>query len=171
MLGVIRIQLQRAIPIFSLLLSNSWPWEGNLSSSSLQPPLSWAGARVLTPPSLWRVKSKSISHIYPDLTIACYKVVPRRYVEIWGWADSEGPPGGILSPEGQYYWLQPRHQVRDLSKLRRSNLLSRLRSSRGFMHLRISKVDEGENRWYKLGEFDKKFVSIVQMVHHYTINR
>jgi len=46
-----------------------------------------------------------------------------------------------------------------------------IKSSRGFMHLRISKVDEGENRWYKLGEFDKKFVSIVQMVHHYTINR
>lgn len=39
------------------------------------------------------------------------------------------------------------------------------------MHLRISKVDEGENRWYKLGEFDKKFVNIVQMVHHYSINR
>ena len=51
------------------------------------------------------------------------------------------------------------------------NFLNLLRSSRGFMHLRISKVDEGENRWYKLGEFDKKFVNIVQMVHHYSINR
>ena len=39
------------------------------------------------------------------------------------------------------------------------------------MHLRISKVDVGENRTYKLGEFDKKFVNIVQMVHHYSINR
>ena len=39
------------------------------------------------------------------------------------------------------------------------------------MHLRISKVDLGENRTYKLGEFDKKFVNIVQMVHHYSINR
>ena len=39
------------------------------------------------------------------------------------------------------------------------------------MHLRISKVDVGENRSYKLGEFDKKFVNIVQMVHHYSINR
>ena len=46
-----------------------------------------------------------------------------------------------------------------------------IKSSRGFMHLRISKVDVGENRTYKLGEFDKKFVNIVQMVHHYSINR
>ena len=46
-----------------------------------------------------------------------------------------------------------------------------IKSARGFMHLRISKVDVGENRTYKLGEFDKKFVNIVQMVHHYSINR
>ena len=45
------------------------------------------------------------------------------------------------------------------------------RSSRGFMHLRISRVDDGENTSFKLGDFDKKFSSIVGMVHHYTINR
>jgi len=46
-----------------------------------------------------------------------------------------------------------------------------IKSSRGFMHLRISRVDDGENTSFRLGEFDKKFSSIVGMVHHYTINR
>ena len=45
------------------------------------------------------------------------------------------------------------------------------RSARGFMHLRVSRVDAGENTSYRLGEFDKTFSSIVGMVHHYTINR
>ena len=39
------------------------------------------------------------------------------------------------------------------------------------MHLRISRLDDGENTSFKLGDFDKKFSSIVGMVHHYTINR
>ena len=39
------------------------------------------------------------------------------------------------------------------------------------MHLRVSRVDAGENTSYRLGEFDKTFSSIVGMVHHYTINR
>lgn len=46
-----------------------------------------------------------------------------------------------------------------------------IKSSRGFMHLRIFKNDDGENTYYRLGEFDKKFSSIVQMVRHYSINR
>ena len=39
------------------------------------------------------------------------------------------------------------------------------------MHLRIFKDDDGENTFYRLGEFDRKFSSIVQMVRHYSINR
>jgi len=46
-----------------------------------------------------------------------------------------------------------------------------IKSSRGFMHLRILRVDDDENISFKLGDFDKKFSSIVDMVHHYTINR
>jgi len=46
-----------------------------------------------------------------------------------------------------------------------------IKSSRGFMHLRILRVDDDENTSFKLGDFDKKFSSIVGMVHHYTINR
>lgn len=46
-----------------------------------------------------------------------------------------------------------------------------IKSSRGFMHLRIFKDDDGENTYYRLGEFDRKFSSIVHMVRHYSINR
>ena len=45
------------------------------------------------------------------------------------------------------------------------------RSSRGFMHLRIFRDDAGENAFYRLGEFDRKFSSVVHMVRHYSINR
>merc|ERR1719150_3062342 len=44
-----------------------------------------------------------------------------------------------------------------------------LKSSRGFMHLRIQREACGTS--YRLAEFDKKFSSVVAMVHHYSINR
>jgi len=46
-----------------------------------------------------------------------------------------------------------------------------IKSSRGFMHLRIFKDDDGENTFFRLGEFDRKFSSMVHMVRHYSINR
>jgi len=46
-----------------------------------------------------------------------------------------------------------------------------IKSSRGFMHLRIRKEEEEENISFRLGEFDKKFSSVVDMVRHYSINR
>jgi hypothetical protein len=46
-----------------------------------------------------------------------------------------------------------------------------IKSSRGFMHLRIFRDEDGENTFYRLGEFDRKFSSIVHMVRHYSINR
>jgi len=47
-----------------------------------------------------------------------------------------------------------------------------IKSSRGFMHLRIQKEVRGDNSVsYKLGEFDRRFVSVVEMVRHYSINR
>jgi hypothetical protein len=44
-----------------------------------------------------------------------------------------------------------------------------IKSSRGFMHLRIQREPCGSN--YRLAEFDKKFPSVVAIVHHYSINR
>jgi len=44
-----------------------------------------------------------------------------------------------------------------------------IKSSRGFMHLRIQREHCGSS--YRLAEFDKKFPSVVAMVHHYSINR
>jgi len=44
-----------------------------------------------------------------------------------------------------------------------------IKSSRGFMHLRIQRESCGSN--YRLAEFDKKFPSVVSIVHHYSINR
>jgi len=47
-----------------------------------------------------------------------------------------------------------------------------IKSSRGFMHLRILRVEESPGKiLYQLGDFEKKFNSIVSMVHHFTINR
>ena len=107
------------------------------------------------------------------------------------------PPAGqprhqdSLGGRSKQDWVQPRHKVSvsqfygrlsnfiglcptyrlSLNSSKFSDNIDIFRSSRGFMHLRISRVDDGENASFKLGDFDKKFSSIVGMVHHYTINR
>ena len=117
-----------------------------------------------------------------------------------GGAGAQEPLRGQLPPPGQpgdsqdslggrpqQDRVQPRHQVSSskcaifiglyltyhlsLNSSKFYDDIDIFRSSRGFMHLRISRVDDGENTSFKLGDFDKKFSSIVGMVHHYTINR
>ena len=75
------------------------------------------------------------------------------------------------APDNFIFWiLCPTYRL-SLNSSKFYDIIDIFRSSRGFMHLRISRVDDGENTSFKLGDFDKKFSSIVGMVHHYTINR
>ena len=85
------------------------------------------------------------------------------------------PAGFTWMPKcPSYYWISLHFRFMNsfwtiLIVLIKCSTISR--SARGFMHLRVSRVDAGENTSYRLGEFDKTFSSIVGMVHHYTINR
>lgn len=44
-----------------------------------------------------------------------------------------------------------------------------VRSSKGFMHMRIQR-DPASDRFI-LGQFSKPFASVPEMIHHYTLNR
>ncbi|KAF4526551.1 hypothetical protein B566_EDAN009122 [Ephemera danica] len=66
-----------------------------------------------------------------------------------------------LQKEGSYL-------VRNSESSRHDYSLS-LKSARGFMHMRIQQ--DPKTGHYILGQFSKPFVSIPEMVHHYSINR
>ena len=116
---IIRIQLQRATVISSLLVGATCPSGVSPDYFSRHLPSSSAGARVWTPVFPWRTRSKSAEYrlIVSFLTFVIYKMVPRGHVQSWGRADSEGSPRGQLPTESQHARLQSRHKVSQILSL------------------------------------------------------
>ena len=50
-----------------------------------------------------------------------------------------------------------------------SPLLSLHRSSKGYMHMKIRR--DPQSRDFQLSDFERRFMTVPQMVHHYTRNR
>ena len=53
---------------------------------------------------------------------------------------------------------------------RASHFSLAIKSARGFIHLRVTR-DQEEGGGYRLGEADRTFPSLVDMVRHYSLNR
>lgn len=71
---------------------------------------------------------------------------------------------GVLRTHSEGSYL-----VRATADTGRTEYSLAIKSSRGFMHLRIQREASGSS--FRVAEFDRKFPSVVAMVHHYSINR
>jgi hypothetical protein len=78
---------------------------------------------------------------------------------------------GILSKGEAEGVLRSRGEGSYLVRTGRAGLFSlAIKSARGFIHLRVSREGEGRGG-FRLGEAERAFPSVVDMVRHYSLNR
>jgi len=96
----------------------------------------------------------------------CVEVDPNLPLDRQDWyhgAISRREAEEILRNEGEGSYL-----VRSVDSSRQEYALS-LKSARGFMHMKIRR--DPESREFRLSDFERRFMTVSQMAHHYTRNR